>query len=89
MKKDDIFWKQKRAVPIRFFAKFLDTKNHSGIIKSSQKITDLLKFVCPPEATNENSVAGSLIFRACTGFDGGFEVREAIRRLLDCVPTGN
>ena len=27
--------------------------------------------------------------RACTGFDGGFEVREAIRRLLDCVPTGN
>ena len=28
-------------------------------------------------------------FRACTGFDGGFEVREAIRRLLDCVPTGN
>ena len=30
-----------------------------------------------------------LIFRACTGFDGGFEVGEAIRRLLDCVPTGN
>ena len=27
--------------------------------------------------------------RACTGFDGGFEVGEAIRRLLDCVPTGN
>jgi len=29
-----------------------------------------------------------LIFRACTGFDGGFEVGEAIRRLPDCVPTG-
>ena len=29
-----------------------------------------------------------LIFRACTGFDGGFEVEAAIRRLLDCVPTG-
>ena len=28
-------------------------------------------------------------FRACTGFDGGFEVGEAIRRLLDCVSTGN
>ncbi len=27
-------------------------------------------------------------FRACTGFDGGFEVGEAIRRLPDCVPTG-
>ena len=27
--------------------------------------------------------------RACTGFDGGFEVEEAIRRLLDCVSTGN
>ncbi len=27
-------------------------------------------------------------FRACTGFDGGFEVEAAIRRLLDCVPTG-
>ena len=26
--------------------------------------------------------------RACTGFDGGFEVEAAIRRLLDCVPTG-
>lgn len=25
---------------------------------------------------------------ACTGFDGGFEVGEAIRRLPDCVPTG-
>ena len=27
--------------------------------------------------------------RACTGFDGGFEVEEAIRRLRDCVPTWN
>ena len=26
--------------------------------------------------------------RACTGFDGGFEVEAAIRRLLDCVSTG-
>ena len=25
--------------------------------------------------------------RGCTGFDGGFEVEEAIRRLRDCVPT--
>ena len=25
--------------------------------------------------------------RACTGFDGGFEVEEAIRRLRDCVST--
>lgn len=33
-----------------FFANVLDTKNHSGIIKSSQKITDL-EFVCPPEMT--------------------------------------
>ena len=29
-----------------------------------------------------------LFVRACTGFDGGFEVGAAIRRLLDCVPTG-
>ena len=28
------------------------------------------------------------LIRACTGFDGGFEVGAAIRRLLDCVPTG-
>ena len=27
-------------------------------------------------------------FGACTGFDGGFEVEAAIRRLLDCVSTG-
>ena len=27
--------------------------------------------------------------RACTGFDGGFEVEEAIRRLRDCVSTWN
>ena len=27
--------------------------------------------------------------RACTGFDGGFEVEEAIRRLRDCVLTWN
>ena len=27
--------------------------------------------------------------RACTGFDGGFEVREAIRGLRDRVPTWN
>ena len=32
--------------------------------------------------------ASPKVVRACTGFDGGFEVREAIRRLLDCVPTG-
>ena len=34
------------------------------------------------------SIYYSTLIRACTGFDGGFEVREAIRRLLDCVPTG-
>ena len=28
------------------------------------------------------------LIRACTGFDGGFEVEAAIRRLLDCVSTG-
>ena len=28
-------------------------------------------------------------FRACTGFDGGFEVAEAIRSLPNCVITGN
>ena len=28
-------------------------------------------------------------FRACTGFDGGFEVVEAIRSLPNCVITGN
>ena len=27
--------------------------------------------------------------RACTGFDGGFEVVEAIRSLPNCVITGN
>ena len=26
---------------------------------------------------------------ACTGFDGGFEVGEAIRRLRDCATTWN
>ena len=25
--------------------------------------------------------------RACTGFDGGFEVEEAICRLRDCIST--
>ena len=29
------------------------------------------------------------LFRACTGFDGGFEVVEAIRSLPNCVITGN
>ena len=37
---------------------------------------------------NRLSDAGSIPARACTGFDGGFEVGEAIRRLPDCVPTG-
>ena len=35
-----------------------------------------------------NDPLTEVFLRACTGFDGGFEVREAIRRLLDCVPTG-
>lgn len=30
-----------------------------------------------------------VLMRACTGFDGGFEVGEAIRRLRDCVITWN
>ena len=34
------------------------------------------------------SIHYSTLIRACTGFDGGFEVEAAIRRLLDCVPTG-
>ena len=38
-------------------------------------------FVCKP--------VNSILLRACTGFDGGFEAEEAIRRLLDCVSTGN
>ena len=40
-------------------------------------------FVCIPAV-----VITGKSFRACTGFDGGFEVVEAIRRLLDCVITG-
>ncbi len=43
--------------------------------------TEKLTFVCLPEVI--------LFSGACTGFDGGFEVGEAIRRLLDCVPTRN
>ena len=31
----------------------------------------------------------SFYTRACTGFDGGFEVEEAIRRVRDCVSTWN
>ena len=41
------------------------------------------KEVCYSRLHNQNA------FRACTGFDGGFEVEEAIRRLRDCVPTWN
>ena len=37
----------------------------------------------------ESVVALFVTVRACTGFDGGFEAEEAIRRLLDCVSTGN
>ncbi len=37
-------------------------------------------FVCTP--------VNIIPLRACTGFDGGFEAEEAIRRLLDCAPTG-
>ena len=34
-------------------------------------------------------VFGSKPIWGCTGFDGGVEVEEAIRRLRDCVPTWN
>ena len=36
---------------------------------------------------NQQAVCSAMKFRACTGFDGGFEVGEAIRRLRGCVPT--
>ena len=41
-----------------------------------------MNFVCVP-ALPVYSI------RACTGFDGGFEVVEAIRSLPNCVITGN
>ena len=44
--------------------------------------------VCRLSSENQQAVCSAIKFRACTGFDGGFEVREAIRRLLDCVSTG-
>ncbi len=46
--------------------------------------------ICQSQETRFRLItSATLSFRACTGFDGGFEVGEAIRRLLDCAPTGN
>ena len=52
------------------------------IIRNSQNKS----IVCLPVFLRRLSLHQT--FGACTGFDGGFEVEAAIRRLLDCVPTG-
>ena len=53
-----------------------------------QTATELTQsIVCTPVWLSE-IILKVLYIRACTGFDGGFEVGAAIRRLLDCVSTG-
>ena len=52
------------------------------IIRTSQNKT----IVCLPVFLRRLSLHQT--FGACTGFDGGFEVEAAIRRLLNCVSIG-
>ena len=55
---------------------------HTGSVEvtGSSPVCSIALFVCKP--------VKRIPLWACTGFDGGFEAEEAIRRLLDCVSTG-